>query len=239
MKLTLFCVPYAGGSATIYHKWRHVLDPSILLMPVELAGRGKRMQEPLYPSFTEAVEDVCRQMEPHLGQPYILYGHSMGSTLVYEASRLLKKRYGSEPLHLFVSGRQAPHIPKEPRKVHLLPDEEFKAVIERLGGTPSGLLDNQDLFDLFSPILRSDYRMLEEYSCSVQESKLDCSLTVMSGCNDNIEDEALASWGDLTSNNCSVLKFDGGHFFIHEHYKTIVDLINKTARTLDCNHSVQ
>lgn len=236
-KMTLYCLPYAGGSATVYHKWRHALDSSILLVPIELAGRGKRMQEPLYSSLTEAIEDICHQMVSQLQQPFMLYGHSMGSMMAYEASHSLKQRYGIEPAHLFVSGRQAPHLSESSRKVHLLSDDEFKAEIARLGGTPLGLLDNKELFDFFKPILRTDYKMVEEYICPQRDYRLDCNLTVMSGRDDDIEDESLEGWRHLTNGSCSILKFDGGHFFIHEHYKAMMGIINEIACSQITAHS--
>ncbi|MCS4470409.1 thioesterase domain-containing protein [Clostridium botulinum] len=43
--MILFCLPYAGGSEAIYHKWKKYLNPSIELSPIELKGRGKRYNE--------------------------------------------------------------------------------------------------------------------------------------------------------------------------------------------------
>ncbi len=44
-KITLFCIPYAGGSAVIYSKGEKYIDACIEIVPVELAGRGKRFDE--------------------------------------------------------------------------------------------------------------------------------------------------------------------------------------------------
>jgi len=38
--MVLFCLPYAGGSESIYYKWKRHLRPSIELEPIELKGRG-------------------------------------------------------------------------------------------------------------------------------------------------------------------------------------------------------
>ncbi len=43
----LFCVPFAGGSAANFTAWKKYLHDSIELNPVELSGRGKRLNEPL------------------------------------------------------------------------------------------------------------------------------------------------------------------------------------------------
>ncbi|MBK3496406.1 hypothetical protein JFL43_16375 [Viridibacillus sp. YIM B01967] len=55
--MILFCLPYAGGSESIYFKWRKHLHSSIQLIPIELRGRGKRFDENFYGSIKEAVDD--------------------------------------------------------------------------------------------------------------------------------------------------------------------------------------
>ena len=38
--ISLYCLPYSGGSAAMYYKWRSVLSDNITLRPLEPAGRG-------------------------------------------------------------------------------------------------------------------------------------------------------------------------------------------------------
>ena len=47
----------------IYKKWEHHLDGNIELRPIELAGRGSRIQDPLYKDFNDMVEDVFHQIK--------------------------------------------------------------------------------------------------------------------------------------------------------------------------------
>lgn len=63
MRIKLFCLPYGGGSAYSYLKWKSNLADLIELCPVELAGRGKRFHEPYYSNIDEAVDDVYKQIE--------------------------------------------------------------------------------------------------------------------------------------------------------------------------------
>lgn len=69
-RVTLFCLPHAGGSATIYNKWQKYLDNSIALYRVELSGRGKRFNQNLYNSMEEAIEDIYYQIKPLLISPF-------------------------------------------------------------------------------------------------------------------------------------------------------------------------
>ena len=38
-KMRLFCFPYAGGSAQLYHKWAARLPSAVEVCPVQLPGR--------------------------------------------------------------------------------------------------------------------------------------------------------------------------------------------------------
>ena len=37
--ISLYCLPYSGGSAAMYYKWRSVLSDNITLRPLEYASR--------------------------------------------------------------------------------------------------------------------------------------------------------------------------------------------------------
>ena len=95
---------------------------------VELAGRGKRIYDPLYQSIEEAVNDVYSKISHELTKgPYAIFGHSMGGIIAYELAYKIRDNHLPEPLHIFFSGRGAPHIPDEDEEWwHHLPDDEFK-----------------------------------------------------------------------------------------------------------------
>ncbi|MGV7927253.1 thioesterase II family protein, partial [Mycobacterium kansasii] len=44
--MRLFCLPYSGASAMIYARWRRLVPSWLEVVPVELPGRGRRMDEP-------------------------------------------------------------------------------------------------------------------------------------------------------------------------------------------------
>ena len=50
-KLTIFCFPYAGGTAAIYRDWPAMMPDLIDVCPVQLPGRGGRIAEPAYCSL--------------------------------------------------------------------------------------------------------------------------------------------------------------------------------------------
>lgn len=160
----LYCLPYAGGSATVYKHWEEKLDHRIELHLLELAGRGKRFKEPCAECCREIVDDLYTTIRGELGvMSYAFYAHSMGTLLAYELTRKIIKNGYRQPVRLFLSGRHPPHVEKDHRILHLLSDEEFAEEIFKLGGTSPGVFQKKDLFNVFIPILKADYKVVETY----------------------------------------------------------------------------
>lgn len=228
-KIKLFCLPYAGGSATVYNKWRTYLNPNIQLVPIEMAGRGARFKESFYQSITEAVNDLYTNIDFKANHdPYAFFGHSMGSILVYELCRKIAADNRKGPAHIFVSGMYPPHIKKERKILHQLPLAEFKAEIIKIGGTPREVFENQELMDFFLPILKADYKIFENYQYLPNDTKFDCGIMVFNGLSDQTTSAEMLEWGKYTSGFSKLYQYEGGHFFIHNHTAMIVDVINNT-----------
>ena len=228
-EMRLYCFPYAGGSAAVFNRWRTYLNRKIELVPVELAGRGVRFKEAFYGSMLEAIDDLYSKINSTLDHsPYALFGHSMGSILVYELCHKIIAENRKGPTHIFLSGKCPPHIKKEEKIFHTLPIERFKEEIFKMGGTPRGVLENRELMDIFIPILKADYQILETYKFIPKDIKLNVGITVFNGISDNIGCEVMLEWGKYTSESSQIYQFEGGHFFIHNHTAEIVEIINRT-----------
>ncbi|AEY65961.1 thioesterase domain-containing protein [Clostridium sp. BNL1100] len=228
--INLFCFPYAGGSSSIYSKLKHFADKNIKVRPVELAGRGQRISEPLYKNMAEVINDVYDKISSSVDeQPFVLFGHSMGSSIVLELAQKILKNKKTEPLHLFISGRCPPALYKNCKKIYDLPDEKFIHEVYELGGTPKEVFENKELRHLFLPILRSDYKLVEEYDYIEKDEKLSCDITVFNGKDDKMTSlEGMKRWEDFTYGKTDIIEFDGGHFFLHNQMEQIMNIINKT-----------
>lgn len=231
--MKLFCIPYAGGSAMFYQAWKNQLDPSIELCPLELAGRGMRIAEPLYPNMEELVADVAGRIRAAItgNDRYAIYGHSLGAAVAFEVSGVLSSE-SLPPQHLFVSGREAPHLETRDEKIHMLNDDEFMAKIYGLGGTPKEVLEQRELLDLFAPIIKSDYKISETYQYAGSMPSLFCPLTVLYGTQDSHKAEDVYPWLEHTSANAAsrVYSFEGDHFFLNnsDHRTSICKIINRS-----------
>ncbi|MCP5108638.1 MAG: thioesterase [bacterium] len=230
--VTLFCFPYAGGSAAVFNKWRHYLEPRIQLHAVELAGRGRRIYDPLYRTMEEAVDDVYKQINDQLNKvPYAFFGHSLGGIIAYELAQKLRGRKHPQPVHVFFAGRGAPHVPGEDEKMfHQLPEDAFKKEISELGGTPGEFFQHPELIDVLLPMLKSDFKIAETYKYGGKENTkpLDYDISVLIGKDEEISAPQVHGWREHTTGICTIHYFPGEHFFINEETGRIVKRVNRT-----------
>lgn len=237
-KIKLFCLPYGGGSAVIFKDWKKYIHPSIELHAIELTGRGSRYGTPFYKSMDEAVSDICNMISKDVDScRYAIFGHSMGSMLSYELAHKLKSLKHPAPLHIFFSGKRPPHIERRNKNIHLLPDEEFMAEIMELGGTPNELLTDKELWEIYIPILKADFKIIETYRHVEKDEKLDCNITILWGKQDHIGMiSEVYEWRSYTDQGCKIHLFDGGHFFIKEFMCDVVSIIN--TQLLQSTHAL-
>jgi medium-chain acyl-[acyl-carrier-protein] hydrolase len=229
-KIKLFCFPYAGGSAVIYNQWKQYLDPEIELIPIELAGRGKRIQESLYTDVPAVIDDVYGIVSKMInGVPFALFGHSMGGMISYQLYQKIREKGERSPVHVFFSGRSAPHVKRtDEKKYHLLEEVEFKKEVINLGGTPPEFFDHPELLEVFLPLLKNDFRLAEANTHNGEIHPLECNISIFLGKDEDLTTEQCDGWKKHTEKLCSIHYFEGGHFFLHEKTEQIVRLINNT-----------
>ena len=228
-KIKLFCIPYAGGAASVFYDWEPFLPPYIELRPIELAGKGSRIKEALYGNMSEAVEDVFRIIrEEILDGPYMLLGHSMGSKIAYKLALKIQEERLRSPLHIFLSGSSAPHFRREDEEIfHLMEDELFKRKVLALGGTPRELFEHPELFELFIPALKNDFKLIEtaDYGKDIEQISID--LSVFLGKEDDLTLLEQEGWKKYTNRECNIFYFEGGHFYFLDKLKDVTSLINE------------
>ena len=148
----LFCFPYAGVGASVYHPWHNLLPSQIEVLCVQLPGREARLREQPYRHITDVVEAVQLDIEPLLDRPFAFFGHSLGALVAFGLARRLCRQSGHVPVHLFFSSRRAPHLPDPFPPTGELSDEEFIVAIQhRYNGIPRAILQNSELLALLLP----------------------------------------------------------------------------------------
>jgi surfactin synthase thioesterase subunit len=213
--LRLFCLPSAGGGAAQYRPWAELLPPEVELCPVQLPGRENRLREEPFRQMDVLVEAVAGALHPFLDRPFALFGHSMGAVIAFELAHALRRHEDVQPVHLFVSGRRAPHLPSAEDALHHLPAFELlRALIQRYGGIPETILRDREALRLYLPILRADLALIETHTHQEREP-FDCPITAFGGDRDaRARREELAAWAAHTRGAFTLRMFAGGHFYL-------------------------
>ena len=83
-RLRLFCFPYAGGGASIYHPWSKRLSGDVEICPLYLPGRENRLREPCFKRLSSLVEELTDALTHFMDVPFAFFGHSMGALISFE-----------------------------------------------------------------------------------------------------------------------------------------------------------
>lgn len=211
----LFCLPYAGGSANNFYKWKKDFKNSIDIVPVELAGRGRRIDEPPYQTIDQAVNDIYNCIYPYLkGKvPYAILGHSMGACLAYELTLKIGRNNNTPPDIVFLSGSNPPEE-KSNSRFGLYPDNKLIEKLYELGGLKEEILHNKELLEIFLPIIKADLKMIESYRS--EKKKINCNIIALNGLEDNFVNIGnIEQWSNYTTKDFHSFIFPGDHFFIN------------------------
>lgn len=226
-KLRLFCFPFAGGSSIAFRTWPNYLPKTVEVCPVEIPGRGRQIKSPLYTEIQPLVREIATNIIPYLDKPFAFFGYSMGASISFELIRLLRSQYNFHPLHLFVAARRAPQFPNEKPLLSQLPDADFLVEIAQFNGTPPAVLEDTELMEIFLPIIRADFTLLESHIYT-EEPPLNCSITAFGGSQDPaVSYNALLAWQVQTIANFSLQVIEGDHFFMNTATTTLLNSVSQ------------
>lgn len=231
--MRLVCLPYAGGSTSVFRAWPDLAPPELEVCPVELPGRGARMGEAPYRSLPPLVEALADALQPLFDRPYALFGHSMGGLVGFELARVLRRRGWPQPGHLFVSASPAPSLSHAPFP-YGASDTVAKARLKALNGTPREVLENDELMELVLPVIRADFALLQTYEYR-EETPFEMPMTVFGGIDDRtVQPSALEGWR-AQSSRVDLRLLPGDHFFVHDLAPELIGLITDrlSARTAE------
>ncbi|MFH8668127.1 MULTISPECIES: thioesterase II family protein [unclassified Streptomyces] len=214
---TLVLVHHAGGSAASFLPLREFLPADWRLLALELPGRGAAAGTPLPDTMAELVSILLPALAPQLTGPYALLGHSMGALVGYELARGLEK-LDRPPVLLGVSGSPAPHMRRREydRYLNLRTQEDLVGFLRDLGGTPPEVLDEPELLDYLTGLLRMDLTILKSYPDDSGDV-LGVPLCVYYGEDDLMSGHELMSpWDGYSSAGVSIRSWPGGHFYLYD-----------------------
>ncbi|MDQ7905179.1 alpha/beta fold hydrolase [Phytohabitans sp. ZYX-F-186] len=211
--MRLYCLPYAGGSASLYRGWGAGLTGVAEVVAVQLPGRENRIGEPPVAAMSILVDRLTRAMLAEPARPYALFGYSMGARVAHHAAHVLAAA-GRPPQRLFVAASPGPAAPPGPA-AHHLSEPDLVAHLRRLGGTPDEVLDSAELRRLVLPAVRADLAAVET-APRPPGPPLSCPVHAFAGRTDpEASPDRMAAWGVETRGDFILDTFDAGHFFVH------------------------
>jgi medium-chain acyl-[acyl-carrier-protein] hydrolase len=227
-RLRLFCFPYAGGGAHIYFPWQEKLPSWIEVCAIQLPGRGVRFSEQAYCQYQPVVAEVVESIGHYLDKPYALFGHSMGALLAYEVAQAIQQKGWKQAEHLFVSGRRATHIHLASNPIYNLPKDQLIAELRQLNGTPTQVLENNELMDMVLPVLRADFELCDTYQHNSYYQKLTMDITAFEGDQDHkAQGHQVSAWQELTKGDFDSQQLLGDHFFLHHSEADLLQLLEQ------------
>lgn len=226
--MRLFCLPFAGGGASAYRLWQKEVQKGIDICPIQLPGRETRMMEEPFTEMTRLVPAIAEAIKPLLDIPFAFFGHSMGALISFELARYMRSVGQPSPVHLFLSGYQAPPRPNKAPAISHLSNQKFVEGLRQFKFTPESVLANPEFLELLLPMLKADFSVYENYEYKV-EPGLSSPITVFGGDNDELTDhEDLDSWRNHTFDFQGVFTFAGEHFYLMDQWKTLLHHISNT-----------
>lgn len=213
VRLRLFCFPHVGGGAAPFARWVDKVPPDVQVCPVLLPGREVRFGEPMPESLTALVEAIAANIQ-FGDKPFVFFGHSMGGAVAFELARLLRRQGRTAPVLLIASSARAPQLGHRTLRLHSLHGEKLAEEL-RVYGTPEEVLANQELMELFIPVIQTDSRLLYEHQY-FPETPLPLPIVSYVAEDDpTVLLESVGGWREQTSARFTLRTFSGGHHYLH------------------------
>jgi surfactin synthase thioesterase subunit len=185
---------------------------------LEYPGHGRRMSE----AFARSVADLTIDLMPDVQRVrggIGLFGHSLGAVVAFELGLALQAIGEADIVGLVVSGCSAPGSWAPATELEL--SDELLHSLVSAGGGGAELFAEEELRELFLPMLRADMEIAGRYRGEFG-GKAEFPVLALCGDRDPIAPpRAMDGWRDLTTDFSGVHTIEGGHFFPQERHEEV------------------
>ena len=131
------------------------------------------------------------------------------------------------PQCLFISASEPAHKHWWP-PCSDLPTDAFRSFIFSNGGIPREVMEHEELMEIFEPILRADYALLESWAPKPVRS-IHVPIVAFAGRDDTVVPQSVVrEWERFAASAWELRHIPGGHFFIQTHAELVM------SSTFDC-----
>jgi surfactin synthase thioesterase subunit len=215
----LVCLSYCGGGTAPFRRWGAALPDSVDLAPICYPGREGRYNTPFARDWTELLDDVLGTLRGIARRPYVLFGHSMGAWVAFEAAARMEALGLRPPEALVVSANDAPTRWEQRRTRRPNAgdtDAELLRWMREVGQLPAEILADADLCEMAVELLRADLVMSSTYRYR-PGVRVSAPMQVIHGTTDPVAGaEAAQRWRELSTGPFATLCLPGGHFYTEE-----------------------
>lgn len=230
-KLRLFVFHHSGGSHLTYRHWPSCFPAGWDVQTPDAPGRGPRDDRPALMNAGDLIDYFLHELDSGLTGRFAFFGHSMGGLVAYELTRRLIDMGRTPPVWLGVSARGTLTPDGDAPRRHLLSDAELRRELVEMGGTPSAVLDHEELWNLFAPTIRADLRMSETWRTKPLDQPLPVPLSVFGGTRDQVAPpHRLDGWAAASEHFLGRHLFDGGHFYFQDRLPEVAGQIRDDVR---------
>ncbi|MEU0600919.1 alpha/beta fold hydrolase [Streptomyces sp. NPDC006393] len=229
--LRLIVFHHSGGSHLAYRDWPSCFPAGWDVQIPDAPGRGPRDRRPALTHVGALLDHFLHELDSRLTGRYAFFGHSMGGLVAYELTRRLLDAGRTPPVWIGVSARGTLHPDGDAVRRHLLSDAELRQELAAMGGTPSSVLDHEELWELFAPTIRADLRMSETWRTRPLTAPLPVPLSVFGGTRDQVAPpHRLDGWAAASEHFLGRHLFDGGHFYFQDRLAEVARRIQDDVR---------
>ncbi|ASA57841.1 thioesterase II family protein [Vibrio gazogenes] len=225
----MFIFPHAGGTAQGYRKWAEALIErnNVEVYIVQLPGRAERMNEEHIVHMPSLVNGLLGAIQRFLDKPYLCFGHSLGCLVCFELMKEIRNKSLRMAEHMIFSAKRAPHLPRQYDKISSQSKSDLVRTLKTFDGTPSFILDDDDLLNILLPIMRNDFLLDESYTY-INSEPLDIPLMILGADKDLLASQSeLLAWNIHTLNEFNYKIYSGSHFYIFNYEKEILNLMSE------------
>ncbi|MFT4020489.1 MAG: alpha/beta fold hydrolase [Acinetobacter sp.] len=213
--VNMFCLPPAGSSSSIYHTWNKHIPSGIKVIPLEYPGHGKKIQQALTHDPNTLAQILADEIKTYGNHPFILFGHSVGASVLWRIEQLLKtENIYNNLILLAVSGRPAPSYLKEMSRKSILTDQELINELKTYNNFPNEILNNPDALAFFLNIIKNDF-MLSDHMLNDHINITEKPLLSLYGKDDPYinHHDMMEKWQDFSTNWLGAYAVEGDHFY--------------------------